>query len=100
MRKWMQRVLRRSPVWTGDKGHALCVPSAVQGCGSMQLLSVRKARAGLAAAAAASLVALAPAPPARAQDTAPIASAESSAPASTLQGAELVSALRRGGYVV
>jgi hypothetical protein len=66
----------------------------------MQLLSVRKARAGLAAAAAASLVALAPAPPARAQDTAPIASAESSAPASTLQGAELVSALRRGGYVV
>ncbi|WP_280154876.1 histidine phosphatase family protein [Piscinibacter sp. XHJ-5] len=45
-------------------------------------------------------MALAPAPQIRAQDTAVIDNAPSSAPASTLRGADLVSALRRGGYVV
>ena len=60
----------------------------------------RTARAWWALVLAASAVALVPALPVCAQAAPVIANAESSAPAAPLPGAQLVAALRRGGYVI
>jgi len=64
--------------------------------------SATRVRGRLASAAALSVLLLAGGPPTRAEEAPPtaIANAESSAPVSTLQGARLLSMLRRGGYVV